>query len=144
MRIGENLPEFFDKTGLKQMRRSLSKDLLYLAIKDGRVVGFVTIEEESKGAEISWLAVEPTQQGEGIGSNLLNFIEESLAGRGTKLLTVKTLAGESNYQPYEAARAFYERNGFDHIRTIHSYPDWDGDPAAVYMKELPIREAECN
>ena len=145
LQIGRRLPEYFDETGLEQRRRSLSSDFLYAAVENEQVIGFATIGSEEDGtAEIHWLAVNPSRQGEGIGHALVKRIEEDLAGKAAKLLTVKTLAEDANYPPYEATRTFYEKNGFGHADTIHSNPDWNGDPAAVYMKELSTREAKCN
>ena len=143
MRIGESLPEFFDEAGLNQMRRSLSSDVLYVAVEEGSVVGFATVTggEKSEEAEITWLAVDPGRQRKGIGRSLLKRIEESLAEKCKSLLMVKTLAAEANYPPYEATRTFYEKNGFSHVETIHSYAEWGGDPAAIYSKQLSTREA---
>jgi hypothetical protein len=39
--------------------------------------------------------------------------------------------------PYEATRAFWERNGFIHVDTIDPLPGWEpGNPAAIYVAAL--------
>jgi hypothetical protein len=39
--------------------------------------------------------------------------------------------------PYEATRAFWERNGFVHVDTIDPLPGWEpGNPAAIYVAAL--------
>lgn len=134
--IVESLPEYFNEAGLKEMRRNLLKDTLYVAVEGGCVVGFVTVNSEDGKAEIIWLAVAPEHQDEGVGRALVSRVKEDLIKNGVKLLTVKTLAEEADYSPFEATRRFYERNGFLHIETISNYPGWDGDPAAVYEKNL--------
>ncbi len=146
MRIGESLPGFFDETGLEQMRRSLSCEALYVAVEDGRAVGFATVTggEESEKAEVTWLAVDPVRQRNGAGRSLLEKVEEYLGGKGVKLLTVKTLAAEANYPPYGATRTFYEKSGFSHVETVHSYAEWNGEPAAIYTKQISTREAGCS
>lgn len=143
--IGESLPEYFDKAGLKEMRHSLSSDDLYVALEDERAVGFVTIiSDKNEKAEITWLAVTPERRRKGIGSTLLRWSEEDLAEKGVKLLTVKTLAEEADYPPFDATRRFYERNGFLHVETVDPYPGWNGDPAAIYTKNLLTNEARCD
>ena len=45
--------------------------------------------------------------------------------------------GSSGYRPYQATRAFWERNGFVHIDTIDPLPGWEpGNPAAIYVAAL--------
>ena len=145
LHIGESLPEYFDEAGLKEMWRSLSSDILYVAAGQGRIVGFATISgENNEKAEITWLAVSPKRQGKGIGRVLMARIEEDLIKKGVKLLTVKTLAEEAEYPPFDATRRFYERSGFLHVETINPYPGWEGDPAAIYVKPLSSNEAMCS
>ena len=46
-------------------------------------------------------------------------------------MEAKTLDRSSGYRPYEATRAFWERNGFVHVDTIDPLPGWEpGNPAA--------------
>ena len=53
------------------------------------------------------------------------------------MVEAKTLDSSSGYQPYEATRAFWERNGFVHIDTIDPLPGWEaGNPAAIYVAAL--------
>jgi hypothetical protein len=61
----------------------------------------------------------------------------ALRDQGTALVEVKTLDRSADYAPYEAANAFYERNGFVQIDCIHEFPDWPaGNPAAIYVAAL--------
>jgi len=51
----------------------------------------------------------------------------------------KTLDSSSGYRPYEATRAFWERNGFIHVDTIDPLPGWEpGNPAAIYVAALRL------
>jgi hypothetical protein len=56
---------------------------------------------------------------------------------------VKTLDRSAGYAPYEATRAFWERNGFVYLDMIDPLPDWQpGSPAAIYVAALrPTRVA---
>ena len=58
-------------------------------------------------------------------------------------MEAKTLDSSSGYRPYEATRAFWERNGFVHVDTIDPLPDWQpGNPAAIYVAAIrPTRLA---
>jgi len=68
---------------------------------------------------------------------LLNHILDHLATTGISVVEAKTLDRSSGYRPYEATRAFWERNGFVHVDTIDPLPDWPpGHPAAIYVAAL--------
>lgn len=141
MRIGMKLPEYFNAGGLEAMRRDLSDDALYVALEEGEVVGFLTIRGKGDGvAEISWLAVDPERQGNGVGRALVGRIEDDLAAHGMRMLVVKTLAEGADHPPYEATRLFYEHLWFLHLETVNPYPPWDEEPAAIYAKALSDRE----
>jgi len=48
-----------------------------------------------------------------------------------------SLDRSSGYRPYEATRAFWERNGFVHVDTIDPLPGWEpGNPAAIYVAAI--------
>jgi hypothetical protein len=50
------------------------------------------------------------------------------------VVEAKTLDRSSGYRPYEATRAFWERNGFIQVDTIDPLPGWPpGNPAAIYV-----------
>ncbi|MGB3681560.1 MAG: GNAT family N-acetyltransferase [Rubrobacteraceae bacterium] len=137
LHIGKSLPEYFNEAGLKEMRRSLSRDDLYMAMEEDLVVAFATVADvEGTKAEIAWFAVSLEQQRKGVGRSLLARVEKDLIEKGVELLTVETLAEESDYPPFESTRRFYERNGFLHAETMDPYPGWGGDPAAFYAKTL--------
>ena len=54
-------------------------------------------------------------------------------------MTVKTLDSSAGYAPYEATRAFYERNGFVYVDTIDPLPGWPpGNPAAIYAAAIRL------
>ena len=62
---------------------------------------------------------------------------DHLAASGISVVEAKTLDSSSGYRPYEATRAFWERNGFIHVDTIDPLPGWEpGNPAAIYVAAL--------
>ena len=73
----------------------------------------------------------------GHGTRLLGRILDHLAADGISVVEAKTLDRSSGYRPYEATRAFWERNGFVHVDTIDPLPGWEpGNPAAIYVAAL--------
>ena len=83
-----------DKNGL----RSFMSSTKHVACKNKKVVGFVGIKER----EITWLYVEPSEFGQGIGRHLLKFALEIIGGEAT------TSVLEGNH----SARALYQSEGF--------------------------------
>lgn len=66
---------------------------------------------------------------QGIGSRLLEVVQQEALARGKRLLWLH--ADERNV----SAHHFYERNGWVHEKTV--YPAWkQGRPTRVYKKEL--------
>ena len=66
---------------------------------------------------------------QGIGSRLLEVVQQEALARGKRLLWLH--ADERNV----SAHQFYERNGWVHEKTV--YPAWvHGRPTRVYKKEL--------
>lgn len=77
-----------------------------------------------------WIVVEPTRQGEGIGSALLDEMERRLAGRA-RLIVVET----SGRHDYGSTRAFYTRRGYEAIARIPEFYA-PGDDQVVFVKNL--------
>ncbi|WIV67280.1 GNAT family N-acetyltransferase [Natrialbaceae archaeon AArc-T1-2] len=89
-------------------------DGLLVARLDGEVVGFASFTVEHGTFELdvtrgllSNLYVTPSRRGEGIGTALLEAVEDALAERGVDVVTLEAMADN------EAARRFYRRNGYD-------------------------------
>jgi ribosomal protein S18 acetylase RimI-like enzyme len=136
--IVRGLPDYFtDDVPGKVEREAVSHDAWVLT-DSGAVVGFVVVARKSPGgAEIRWIAVDATRRGRGHGTKLLGHVLDYLGSAGVSVVEVKTLDASSGYRPYEATRAFWERNGFVHIDTIDPLPDWPpGNPAAIYVAAL--------
>ena len=104
----------------------------------GTVAGFaIAARKSSGGAEILWIAVDAARRGRGHGTTLLGHVLDHLGADGISVVEAKTLDRSSGYRPYEATRAFWERNGFVHVDTIDPLPGWEpGNPAAIYVAAL--------
>ena len=90
-----------------------------------------------------WIAVDAPRRGHGHGTRLLNDVLDDLAATAVSVVTVKTLDSSAGYAPYEATRAFYERNGFVYVDTIDPLPGWPpGNPAAIYAAAIRATRGE--
>jgi GNAT superfamily N-acetyltransferase len=75
----------------------------------------------------------------GYGTRLLGRVLEHLGADGISVVEAKTLDRSSGYRPYEATRAFWERNGFVHVDTIDPLPGWEpGNPAYKMPLGCPV------
>jgi len=118
------------------MSRDLQEHRLYLAADTSEIIGFAAVQpKNSQVAEISWMAVKPKYQHQGIGTQLINQVVDDLKAEGVRLLEVKTLASTVDYAPYALTRRFYESRGFVHLETIDPFPGWEpGNPCAIFVK----------
>ena len=132
------LPDFFTEDVPSRVRGDLEKHDGWVVVDAGEVVGFVIVDRRSsQAAEILWIAVEPARRDAGYGTRLLNHVVGVLRDQGIALVEVKTLDRSADYPPYEATRAFWERNGFVQIDCVDEFPDWEpGNPAAFYVAAL--------
>lgn len=78
-----------------------------------------------------WIAIAPSQQGQGLGRRLMDYVEQDIRHRGGRLLVVETSATA----PYRKTREFYARLGYMQAADI---PDFyaDGDGMAIFTKRL--------
>ncbi|MCZ7571824.1 MAG: GNAT family N-acetyltransferase [Ardenticatenaceae bacterium] len=94
-----------------------------LAEREGALLGFLTYHMVSSSvAELSWLGVRPTCQGQGVGGALLAALEAELRARRVRTLLVSTLDASTDEPVFEGARRFYRRHGFEPIgRDTHYF-----------------------
>jgi GNAT superfamily N-acetyltransferase len=136
--IIRGLPDYFTADVPAKAVRDAAAHEAWVSTDAGAVAGFVVAARKSPaGAEILWIAVDAARRGHGHGTVLLGHIVDHLAATGISVVAAKTLDRSAGYQPYEATRAFWERNGFVHIDTIDPLPGWPpGNPAAIYVAAL--------
>jgi ribosomal protein S18 acetylase RimI-like enzyme len=81
------------------------------------------------------IAVAPERQGQGIGSELLQFTETRVRAGGGKLLIIET----SSQSKYDATRAFYRQHGYAEVGCI---PDFyaDGQSKVIYVKRIAPKQ----
>ncbi|WP_297479669.1 GNAT family N-acetyltransferase [Thermococcus sp.] len=140
LEIAKALPEWFNEAGLKAMEHDLKSETTFIAVENGRVLGFITVKHlNEKALEILWMVVRRELRGKGIGTEMLRFVER-LAKANFEVLVVKT-SGDLSYKPYDETRRFYERRGFVRVALIDPYPEW-GEEALIYVKCLKAKNKD--
>lgn len=81
--------------------------------------------------DLYWIAVDPKQQGQGIGQLLLRFVENEVRRQRGRMLLIETSSKES----YTPTLRFYERSGYDEISRIKDFYRIEDDKV-IYCKKL--------
>lgn len=81
--------------------------------------------------DLYWIVVDPTRQGRGIGTRLLEEVERRLTAHGARLIVVET----SSRADYDPTRRFYETRGFTRAAELPGYYA-PGDDLVIYLKDL--------
>ncbi|WP_439621407.1 GNAT family N-acetyltransferase [Gemmata sp.] len=102
----------------------------------GRLLGYVyhaPTPMTDRSWHLYWIAVDPSQQGRGLGGKMLAFAEDDIRGHEGRLLIIET----STTPHYEPTRRFYLKYGYTHAASV---PDFyaDGDGMAVFTKHLEL------
>jgi ribosomal protein S18 acetylase RimI-like enzyme len=126
--VSEMLDAFFNPTP--------DDDFLFIVSCDGSrgVVGFACygpIPFTDRVWDLYWICVERSRQRNGVGKELIRGISEHLRARAARAIYLET----SESDAYGAARAFYEREGFECIARL---PDFyaGGEGKKIYRKEF--------
>ncbi len=80
-----------------------------------------------------FIGVLPNQQGKGIGSLMLKYVENHVKERGQRLLLVET----SGLASFEKTREFYVKNNYEKEAIIREYYK-EGDDKIVFRKKLIV------
>jgi ribosomal protein S18 acetylase RimI-like enzyme len=91
---------------------------LWVAAANGKIAGFAALSEDW----LEHLYVSPSEQGRGIGSDLLSMAKQQRP-RGLRLYVFQLNVG---------ARRFYERHGFTAVQFGDGSGNEEGVPDAVY------------
>ena len=81
--------------------------------------------------DIYWVATDPQQQGQGLGSQLLAAAEKQIVAQGGRQIFIET----SSRPRYEPTRNFYARRGYEVVATLSDFYDLDDDKV-VFRKRL--------
>lgn len=81
--------------------------------------------------DLYWIAVDGRTRGQGIGSRLMNVVEERIASTGARLILIET----SSRADYTPTRAFYERRGYAVVARITDFYA-PGDDRVIFARTL--------
>lgn len=135
--IAQQLPHYFNEKGLSSIQQAVAAQQLFGAYRDEEMVGFITYQEVNPEViEITWMAVAPNVQDQGVGSKLLLESLQQL-DREYVVCQVKTLSEIDPDPEYARTRAFYRQLGFIPLETISPYPGWGKEnPCQIFVKFL--------
>ncbi|HTI06190.1 MAG TPA: GNAT family N-acetyltransferase [Gemmatimonadales bacterium] len=80
--------------------------------------------------DLYWIVVDRERQGRGLGTELLEEVEQRLTTHDARLIVVET----SSRPDYEPTRKFYEARGYTKAATIADYYA-PGDDLVIYTKD---------
>jgi ribosomal protein S18 acetylase RimI-like enzyme len=81
--------------------------------------------------DLYWIAVDPRQQGQGVGQVLLRFVENEVRRRDGRMLLIET----SSKRSYAPTVRFYQRAGYREISRIKDFYRIEDDKV-VFSKNL--------
>lgn len=96
--------------------------------EDNQVMGFITYKINNEMATIGLIAVHPNFQGKGIGSKLLQFVENKLSKKKVKKLLIPT------QQNNVAACNFYKKQGYKIYETTFVKHYWKEEFSQPLLK----------
>ena len=129
------LPQWFGiETAIVEYGEDLKSLDGYVALDDEELVGFVGLKRYGgESGEVNVIGVLPGYRGLGIGTMLLNKVQEGL-DETVQLLHMKTLAPSHSDPNYVETRAFWEAKGFIPM-DVHGL--WgEENPCLVMVKPL--------
>ncbi|MHA1126954.1 MAG: GNAT family N-acetyltransferase [Candidatus Heimdallarchaeota archaeon] len=106
------------KAASKFLQDRLDKQMVYVAVKDNQVIGFIAMKRDFLfGNYIRRIVIREDMRSKGIGSQLVNHIEELTFGNNIPNLYL--ICTTTNAK----AIAFYIKNGFKIIGEITNFVD---------------------
>ena len=102
---------------------------IWVAERDGRVVGTVSVTTEPEGMYIRSMAVQPDAQGLGIGHRLLDAVGEYFQSSELDRIFLYT----TYFVP--GAKELYEKHGFKWVRDTAA-EEWYGTPGLEMEKGI--------
>ncbi len=101
---------------------------------DGAVRGYVLFGPTPMADrvwDLYWIAVDPLQQGQGLGQILLRFVENEVRRQAGRMLLIET----SSKRSYASTVRFYQRAGYREISRIKDFYRIEDDKV-VFSKTL--------
>lgn len=94
--------------------------LMYVSEENDLVTGYVCIGKTPATVgtfDLYWIAVDPSIQGKGVGTQLFNYIKNQIKELAGNLIIAET----SSTEKYISTQKFYEAKGFQLFTRIKNY-----------------------
>jgi N-acetylglutamate synthase-like GNAT family acetyltransferase len=118
----------------EEVENRFAEGPMWVAERDGEIVGTVSLAREPEGLYVRSMAVLPGEQGRGIGRLLLDRLHEHAAGEAIDRIFLYTL-------PFQkGAREMYEKYGYKWVRDTPA-EEWYGVPGLEMEKFLSKENA---
>lgn len=133
LKIMHSLPKWFSPPEDIDNKSILHRDFeFYAAFDDDEPVGFVALKQQTDYTmDIYSLGVLEPYHRHGIGHQLIAASEHYCRDNSFTYLTVKTLDGSCDYQPYERTRNFYLKCGFIPLEVFPTI--WDEQNPCLFL-----------
>jgi ribosomal protein S18 acetylase RimI-like enzyme len=139
--VTRSLSQWFTPAAVKNVALDLKFQPGYVAVDEGRIIGFLSYFVYEGIANIAWLAVQPNSHHRGIGRKLFEHFADTMRAAGISEIQVYTLGDSIDYAPYCQTRAFYRAMGFADYRSEKSAnPDC---PEVLYLRKDISHPAPC-
>ncbi|MBE9004847.1 GNAT family N-acetyltransferase [Fortiea sp. LEGE XX443] len=134
--LGNMLADYFSSNNDSDSLRNGKAERFWITDDDNGVMGVAYCEME-RMTDRTWnlqlIAIRPDRQGQGRGTALLRYVEQTLTVRGGRILLVET----SGSPEFEHTRAFYRKSGYDEEARIRDFYT-EGADKIVYRKVLAV------
>ncbi len=141
-KILRSLPEWFGiEEAIIQYRNDVELMDSYLAVIDDNLAGFITLNYHNEfSAEIQVMAVKKHFHRNGVGKDMVQFVEEEALKKQIKFLQVKTLGPSHPDLNYKNTRKFYLAQGF---LPLEENCLWGKtNPCLIMIKKLENRDID--
>jgi ribosomal protein S18 acetylase RimI-like enzyme len=134
--LAMTLSEFFPADFMRVIEKDLSKQPALVGLLGGDIVGFVIwMYRDAQTAEILWMGIKEEYHGLGLGTMMLESLEQEVKKKDVTRLLASTLSYTVEYKPYEKVRVFYYNRGFKSLGIQHDYYQ-EGLDRLILLKTL--------
>jgi len=134
--LAGSLSTFFPEDVIAMIKDSLKTKPVMVGTLGKALVGFLVYTlRDANTAEIMSMGVAEKYHGLGLGSMMLDTLEQALEKQGVRKLIVATLSYTVKYKPFEKVRTFYYHRGFNSLGIQQNYYE-DGLDRLILVKNL--------
>ena len=125
--LGEGLDDFHALNRLQE-HKAITLEM------DSQAIGFAYYAPTpmtDRTWHLYWIFVDKKSHAKGIGTEILNYVEQDIIHMGGRLLVIET----SSLPSYVPTRRFYLKHGYEQAATIRDFYT-EGDDQVIFRKRL--------